>query len=187
MKYLCDECSRLVEMRTFEVRDGVLVTTCPSCGGASRAAAFESPKAAAAMTARPAVSESAVSVSPARSTPSASERQDETGLPADVEALWRALLSKWGEPEEHTKLIALAGVRGVLPEIGRRYRNRAEAGDTIAAQGRDEVVRHAIQLAQMTLPTEKRVARQATVTVAVAAGLLIAFVATMAAVWKILH
>lgn len=36
MKYLCDACERLVEMRVFRVEAGALVITCPTCGQESR-------------------------------------------------------------------------------------------------------------------------------------------------------
>jgi hypothetical protein len=184
VKYLCDRCSRLVDLGRFTVgQGGALVLTCPTCGAES---VVEPPKTAVPEPDSPRAPAEPEMATPPAAAPGASPAPSEA-LPADVEAQWSGLLARWQDANAHAQFVAFAGARGVLAEVGRRYRVRADAGDAMALKGRDEVIRKAIQLAQLASPVEERASRGASVTLVMAAGLFVVLVVLIALTFKILR
>jgi hypothetical protein len=197
VKYLCDSCSRLVDLAQFAVEDEAIVATCPACGAKSRAARAAAapgvaPPGATPRAVAPKVEPAAVASPPvpmvkrggAESLRPA-ERNDETGLPDDLELAWKSLLARWTEEDQHKRFIVLAGAQNALAEVGRRYRVRTEAGDPIADFGRDEVVRHALNLAMVSTPPEQHAAQGATFVVV--AVVVAAVIAVLTVLWKALR
>ncbi len=158
MNYLCDGCSRMVDLATFALESGTLLVTCPACGAVSRSAG-------------PAPAPPSAPPVPAPPAPAG-----ESGLGAELESQWVALLGRWSEPDAHRAFIERAGLEGQLAEAGRRYRARADAGDAIAVRARDDVVRKAIALAQGSVEKLKIVERRAGAIIALMVVGLIAIV-----------
>ncbi len=195
MKYLCESCSRLVDLGRFSIRSGTLVLTCPACGAESR---VEGPPGPAVGGAEPPGASTTTAPEPSREPPalpapggpeprpSTAEAAGAT-LPPEVEAGWTALLARWQEASAHAQFVALAGARGVLAEVGRRYRARVESGDAMAVKGRDEVIRKAIELAQMATPAEERASRGAGATLFITVGLLVVAIAILALTFRLLR
>lgn len=171
MKYLCDACSRLVDLLAFEVVEESLELVCPACGGKSRggvALVTPPPKAPLAPPpARAAPSWPRPLACPKCAAPRPPGRPDcarcglvferfnpdDFALPEPIEALWKALGSRWSDPASHGRFVDACGAAELLTEAVRRYRIRAEQDprDPIAARYRDELIERL--MATASLPT----------------------------------
>ncbi|MBI5544508.1 MAG: hypothetical protein HY901_11500 [Deltaproteobacteria bacterium] len=186
MKFLCDGCSRLVELREFSLREGALVATCPECRHENRTAApagtsgVAGQAAAAPPERRPAaVLELARPKPPPEGplcpkcgTPHSADltacsrcglvfalfNPENLALPKPLEEQWSALEGAWTEVERHEAFLADCSLAGVLTEAARRYRVRSEQvpGDALAIRYRDEAGAKLMALASLPLQREPK-------------------------------
>jgi len=200
MKYLCDTCSRLVDVDRFTVRDGALLLACPPCGAASRTAE------------RPGFGPSAPVLEFARPRPPpgplcpkcGAPRPDEHkacarcglvfalfdpsafALPQAVEQLWSQVELNWNEVGQHVAFLAACTGVDLLAEAARRYRLQAEQrpGDALAVRFRDEVVARLMALGTLPPPRPARLKLSRTVSAIV----VLVFVGVFAALaWLVLR
>jgi len=158
MKFLCDGCSRLVELRDFAVREGALLVSCPACRHEGRVPPPEAagrPPAPVLELARPkphpagprcpkcGAGRAGDAQSCARcGLVFALFRPETLALPEALEASWRALETTWTDAERHAAFLASCTSAEVLGEAVRRYRLKAEQapGDALASRFRDDAV-----------------------------------------------
>ncbi len=176
MKYLCDVCSRLVDLVAFSVEGDGLELVCPACGGKSRGGvSLEKPPPLfgahdAANGAAPvlAVARPAAAV-PALCPKCAAPRQGEHeactrcgllfarfnpedfALPAPVEAMWREVSAHWAELAGHEAFIEACSSADLLTEAVRRYRFKAEENpaDPVATRYRDQLIERLMAVASL--------------------------------------
>ncbi len=170
MKFLCDECSRLLEIKEFQLREGALVLVCPACRHEGRVAPAGVPDRKPAP-----VLELAKPRPPPTGPlcpkcgaphPEAAEacarcglvfalfKPENLALPEPLEELWREAEAHWSEPERHAAFLAACGSADVLSEAVRRYRLRAEQdpGDAVASRMRDDATARLLATAELALP-----------------------------------
>ncbi|HEY3451140.1 MAG TPA: hypothetical protein VGK67_32580 [Myxococcales bacterium] len=172
MKFLCEDCSRLVELKEFEVREGALILVCPACKHEGRvpppavmdrkpAPVLELAKPKPPPTgplcpkcgaARPEEAESCAKCG----VVFALFKPENLALPGPLEDLWREIETHWTEAERHVAFLSACVSTDVLAEAVRRYRLRAEQlpGDALASRFRDEAT--ARLLATTELPLTSR-------------------------------
>lgn len=169
MKFLCDSCSRLVELREFALHDGALVLVCPACREESRVPppeALQRTPAPVLELARPKPPPSgplcpkcgAARVEGAESCAKcglvyALFKPENLALPRPLEELWKGCEASWTDADRHTAFLAACVSAEVLSEAARRYRVRAEhaPGDGIATRFRDEAVARLMAVAEVPL------------------------------------
>jgi len=169
MKYLCDSCSRLVDVSEYTLRSGGLVLICPVCKMESSAGPPAPRRNAPVIElARPKPPPEGP-FCPKCGAPHPAEQPscakcgltfalfnpEHLALPAPLEETWTALVAAWSDAARHEAFLEECHQAGVLIEAARRYRVRSEQdpGDSAAALYRDEAGRRLMALT--TLPHEE--------------------------------
>lgn len=197
MKFLCEECSRLVELKAFELREGALILRCPACQHEGRVPPPE------AMERKPApVLELAKPRPPptgplcpkcGAQRPEQAEscakcgvvfalfKPENLALPGPLEDLWREVEAHWTEAERHVAFLSACVSSDVLAEAVRRYRLRAEQqpGDALASRFRDEATARLLATAELPL-ARTEAARQPKDASAVALVVMVSFAVALA-------
>ena len=152
MKFVCDACSRLVEVGEFSVREGLLVLVCPTCGHESRAAPDRKPAPVLefAQPKRPPQGPLCPKCGVARAEAAEScvkcglvfslFKPENLALNPALEDLWAAVEANWTDVGRHEAFLLSCVAADQLTEAVRRYRVRAERtpGDALASRFRDE-------------------------------------------------
>ncbi len=166
MKYLCDGCSRLVDLLAFEVAEERLEVVCPACGAKSQGGvalaaplprpqpartsapppqcALDSPQARVpASWPRPLICpKCAAARSPGRADCTRCGlvfdrfNPEDFALPEAIEALWTSLDGQWSDPASHDRFIESCSAADLLTEAVRRYRVKSEQDPTDAVAQR---------------------------------------------------
>ena len=158
MKFLCDNCSRLVELKDFTLSEGALILPCPACQQECRIPPPE------VMDRKPApVLELARPKPPPTGPlcPKCGEPRPDTvescakcgvvfalfkpenlALPGPLEELWKAIEAKWDDTARHEVFQAACLTPEVLGEAVRRYRIKSQLmpSDSLASRFRDEAI-----------------------------------------------
>lgn len=156
MKFLCEECSRLVEIKEFQVREGALILVCPTCQHEGRVPPPEvlerrpapvlelakprppptGPLCPKCGSARPEAAESCAKCG----VVFALFKPENLALSAPLEDLWARVEASWTDPARHEAFLSACVSVEVLSEAVRRYRVRSEQapGDALASRFRDD-------------------------------------------------
>jgi predicted RNA-binding Zn-ribbon protein involved in translation (DUF1610 family) len=152
MKFVCDACSRLVEVAEFSVREGSLILVCPTCGQESLAAPDRKP-APVLELARPkpppqgplcpkcgAPRVEATDACAKCGLVYALFKPETLALSPALEELWTAVEANWTDVGRHEAFLSACTASDQLTDAARRYRVRAEQtpGDALASRFRDE-------------------------------------------------